>query len=66
MVGQAYSKVVASREPSYSHVYAAMVRPDGEVAWIPYQRVILPGPKGARVPSVTIVSKFTPVEIVVV
>jgi hypothetical protein len=43
-----------------------MVRPDGEVAWIPYQRVVLPGPKGNRNPTVTVVSEFTPVEIVVV
>lgn len=66
IVGQAYAKVIATREPNYSHVYAAMVRPDGEVAWIPYQRVVLPGPKNARNPSVTVVSEFTPVEIVVV
>jgi hypothetical protein len=66
MVGKAYNKVLASKRPSYSHVIAAMVRPDGEVGWIPYQRVILPGPKTARNPSVTIVSEFTPVEIVVV
>ena len=66
VVGQAYAKVIASKQPNYSHVYAAMVRPDGEVAWIPYQRVILPGPKSARNPSVTVVSEFRPVEIVVV
>ena len=66
MVGQAYAKVIASKQPNYSHVYAAMVRPDGEVAWIPYQRVILPGPKSASNPSVTVVSEFRPVEIVVV
>jgi hypothetical protein len=66
IVAQAYSKVLSSKKPSYSHVYAAMVRPDGEVAWIPYQRVVLPGPKSARLPTVTVVSEFTPVEIVVV
>jgi hypothetical protein len=66
MVGRAYNKVLASKRPSYSHVIAAMVRPDGEVGWIPYQRVILPGPKNARIPTVTVVSEFMPVEIVVV
>lgn len=66
IVARAYSKVLQTQEPNYSHVYAAMVRPDGEVAWIPYQRVVLPGPKGNRNPTVTVVSEFTPVEIVVV
>jgi hypothetical protein len=66
IVSAAYERVIAQKQPNYSHVYAAMVRPDGEVGWIPYQRVILPGPNGARIPTVTIVSQFTPVEIVVV
>lgn len=66
VVGQAYAKVLATHQPNYSHVYAAMVKPDGEVHWIPYQRIVLPGPKNAKLPTVTVVSEFTPVEILVV
>ncbi len=54
MVSEAYGKVVATRQPHYDHVIAAMTTPHGSVVWFPYQRVVLPresqdGSKGVSV-----------------
>ena len=46
-VGAAYWEVLQTGAPRYDHVYAAMRMPEGELFWIPYQRVILPG-RGTR------------------
>ncbi len=56
MVSEAYGKVVATSQPHYDHVIAAMTTPHGSVVWFPYQRVILPhewqdGSKGVSVVS---------------
>jgi hypothetical protein len=66
IVSAAYREVWRSRKPNYSHVYAAMVRPDSEVVWIPYHRVILPGNEAGKSPRVTIISQIAPVDITVV
>jgi len=49
-VGAAYWEVLQTDAPRYDHVYAAMRMPEGELVWIPYQRVILPsrGSQGCR------------------
>lgn len=67
VVSAAYAEVIKTGRPHYDHIYAAMMRPDGEVAWIPYQRVVLPHVKRrGRQHLVTVVSEITPVEIAVV
>ena len=63
VVSQIYPVVTRSGEPHYDHVYAAFRMPDGDVNWVPYQRVVLPlsanrGKKGVR-----IVTEMTKVDI---
>jgi hypothetical protein len=66
LVSQAYEKVVATGQPHYDHVIAAMTTPDGTVSWFPYQRVILPHhlPDGRK--GVSVVSQVAPVDIRIV
>jgi hypothetical protein len=66
-VSAAYLHVLKTGLPHYDHIYAAMTGPDGEVNWIPYQRIVTPGPKRrGKGRLVTVVSEITPVEIAVV
>jgi hypothetical protein len=66
LVSEAYGKVVATGQPHYDHVIAAMTTPDGSVVWFPYQRVILPYslPDGRR--GVSVVSQVARVDIKIV
>jgi hypothetical protein len=67
IVSRAYGHVLRSGRPHYDHVYAAMMGADGEVAWIPYQRIVMPLPKArGRSRMVSVVCEVTPVEISVV
>jgi hypothetical protein len=66
-VSAAYLDVLKTGRPHYDHIYAAMTGPDGEVSWIPYQRIVTPGPqRRGKQRLVTVVSEITPVEIAVV
>jgi hypothetical protein len=66
-VSAAYLDVLKTGRPHYDHIYAAMTGPDGEVNWIPYQRIVTPGPRRrGKQRLVTVVSEITPVEIAVV
>jgi hypothetical protein len=66
-VSAAYKEVLKTGRPHYDHIYAAMMGPDGEVSWIPYQRIVTPGPRGrGRSRLVRVVSQIMPVEIAVV
>jgi hypothetical protein len=57
-----YFKVVRSGRPHYDHVLASMVRPNGELHWLGYQRVILPELfRGRR--RVRVISELAPVRI---
>jgi hypothetical protein len=42
MVSQSYFRAVSEGKPIYDHVLAAMVKPNSEVHWLSYQRVIIP------------------------
>jgi hypothetical protein len=53
IVSRAYHDVLKSGKPHYDHIIAAMKRPDGELAWIPYQRIVMPGGRQCRVRVVT-------------
>ena len=66
-VSHAYGEVLRTGRPHYDHIYAAMMGPDGDIAWIPYQRVVTrhPASRGDQ-QLVSVVSEFTPVEIAVV
>jgi hypothetical protein len=66
-VSAAYAEVLHTGRPHYDHIYAAMAGRDGEIAWIPYQRVVMPHAKRrGRARLVSVVSEVTPVEIAVV
>ena len=66
-VSVAYREVLKTGRPHYDHIYAAMAGPDGEISWIPYQRIVTLGPRRrGKPPLVTVVSEITPVEIAVV
>jgi hypothetical protein len=67
VVSRAYADVLQTGRPHYDHIYAAMMGADGEVAWIPYQRIVMPLPKvRGRARQVSVVSEIMPVEIAVV
>jgi hypothetical protein len=57
-----YFKVVRSGRAHYDHVLASMVRPDGELHWLSYHRVILPDEKAGR-KRVRVISELAPVAI---
>jgi hypothetical protein len=57
-----YFRVVETGKPHYDHVLASMVRPNGELHWLGYHRVILPDFKEGR-KRVRIVSELAPVDI---
>jgi hypothetical protein len=57
-----YFRVIKTGKPHYDHVIASMVRPDGELHWLSYQRVILPDVDVSR-QRVRVVSELAPVDI---
>jgi hypothetical protein len=57
-----YFHVVETGRAHYDHVLASMVRPDGELHWYGYHRVILPDIKDGR-QRVRVVSELAPVNI---
>jgi hypothetical protein len=57
-----YFNVVQTGRPHYDHVLASMVRPDGELHWLSYHRVILPELRAPQ-KMVRIVSEMAPVDI---
>jgi hypothetical protein len=57
-----YFRVVETGRPHYDHVLASMVRPNGELQWYGYHRVILPDFKENR-KRVRVVSELAPVNI---
>lgn len=66
-VSVAYGEVLRTGRPHYDHIYAAMMGPDGDVAWIPYQRLVTRHPESnGHHQLVSVVSELTPVEIAVV
>jgi hypothetical protein len=66
-VSHAYADVLRTGRPHYDHIYAAMMGPDGDISWIPYQRLVTrhPASRGSQ-QLVSVVSEVTPVEIAVV
>jgi hypothetical protein len=63
MVSRAYPKVLKTGHAHYDHVYAAMMAADGNVVWIPYQRVVLPKRFAHGKRGVSIVTEQTKVDI---
>jgi hypothetical protein len=57
-----YFDVIATGRAHYDHVLASMVRPDGELHWLAYHRVILPDVQG-DLKRVRVVSELAPVDI---
>lgn len=63
MVSRAYPRVLKTGNAHYDHVYAAMTAADGNVVWIPYQRVVLPKRFAHGKRGVSIVTEQTKVDI---
>jgi hypothetical protein len=57
-----YFNVAKTGRPHYDHVLASMVRPNGELHWLSYHRVILPE-IGREKNMVRVVSEVAPVDI---
>jgi hypothetical protein len=57
-----YFKVIETGRAHYDHVLASMVRPNGELHWLGYHRVILPDFKESR-KRVRVISELAPVSI---
>jgi hypothetical protein len=55
--------VLKTGNAHYDHVYAAMTAADGNVVWIPYQRVVLPKRFAHGKRGVAIVTEQTKVDI---
>ncbi|MCA0434180.1 MAG: hypothetical protein LCH46_13060 [Proteobacteria bacterium] len=63
-VSRHYYEVVRTGKPLYDHVLAAMVRPDGEVTWLGYKRLIFAEPKVINgFGRVKVISEIGPVDI---
>lgn len=62
-VSRVYPEVTRTGEPHYDHIYAAMASADGEVVWVPYQRVVLPLKLGRNRKAVRVVTELARVDI---
>ncbi len=63
-VSRNYFEVLRRDRAAHDHVLSAMSLPSGEISWIPYHRVILPGgPDRRGRPTVQIMTESAPVRI---
>ena len=62
-VGKIYPEVSRTGEPHYDHIYAAMASANGDVVWVPYQRVVLPLKIGRSKKGVRVVTELAKVDI---
>ncbi len=63
VVSEAYTHVLRSGKPRYDHVLAALRMPDNVVRWVPYQRIVAPGPNGDKSLSVSVVAEIAKIDI---
>ncbi len=57
-----YFRVVETGRPHYDHVLASLVRPNGELHWLGYHRVILPDIKAGK-KRVKVICEVAPIDI---
>lgn len=62
-VSRIYPQVSRTGEPHYDHIYAAMASTNGDVVWVPYQRVVLPLKIGRNKKGVRVVTELAKVDI---
>lgn len=62
-VSRIYPEVSRTGEPHYDHIYAAMASANGDVVWVPYQRVVLPLKMGRTKKAVRVVTELAKVDI---
>lgn len=62
-VSRVYPDVSRTGEPHYDHIYAAMASANGDVVWVPYQRVVLPLKLGRNKKAVRVVTELAKVDI---
>jgi hypothetical protein len=62
-VSRVYPEVNRSGEPHHDHIYAAMAAANGDVVWVPYQRVVLPLNLSRSRKGVRIVTELAKVDI---
>ena len=62
-VSRIYPEVSRTGEAHYDHIYAAMASANGDVVWVPYQRVVLPLKMGRSKKAVRVVTELAKVDI---
>lgn len=62
-VSRIYPEVSRTGEPHYDHIYAAMASANGDVVWVPYQRVVVPLKSGRNKKAVRVVTELAKVDI---
>lgn len=62
-VSRIYPQVTRTGEPHYDHIYAAMASANGDVVWVPYQRVVVRLNLGQRARAVRVVTELAEVDI---
>ncbi len=62
-VSRIYPEVSRTGEPHYDHIYAAMASANGDVVWVPYQRVVLPLRLSRNKKAVRVVTELAKVDI---
>ena len=62
-VSRIYPEVSRTGEPHYDHIYAAMASANGDVVWVPYQRVVVPLKLGRNKKAVRVVTELAKVDI---
>jgi hypothetical protein len=62
-VSRIYPQVTRTGEPHHDHIYAAMASANGDVVWVPYQRVVLPLNLGRNRKAVRVVTELAKVDI---
>jgi hypothetical protein len=64
VVSRSYFEAARLGRPIYDHVLAAMVKPDSDVQWMQYQRVIIPEVnRGSNIVDVKVVCEWAPADI---
>jgi hypothetical protein len=62
-VSRVYPQVSRTGEAHYDHIYAAMASANGDVVWVPYQRVVVPLNLGRSKKAVRVVTELAKVDI---
>ena len=62
-MSRVYPQVSRTGQAHYDHIYAAMASANGDVVWVPYQRVVVPLHLGRSKKAVRVVTELAKVDI---